>query len=49
MPRISISSQQSQRKGGRKKNKKMARTVQAASVGACKEETASPPQELVQR
>ena len=41
-------SQQSQRKGGREKTKKAARTVQAASVGACKEEAASPSQQLVQ-
>jgi len=32
-----------------KKKKKTARTVQAASVGACKEEAASPSQQLVQR
>jgi len=43
-----ISSQQSHRKGGRKKIK-AARTLQAASVGACKEEAALPSQQLVQR
>jgi len=33
----------------KKKKKKAARTVQAASVGACKEEAALPSQQLVQR
>lgn len=37
------------KKGRQKKIKKTARTVQAASVGACKEEAASPSQQLVQR
>jgi len=38
------------KKGRQKKEKrKKARTVQAASVGACKEEAASPSQQLVQR
>jgi len=33
----------------KKKKKKGARTVQASSVGACREEAASPSQQLVQR
>jgi len=37
------------KKGRQKKKKKAARTVQAASVGVCKEEAASPSQQLVQR
>jgi len=48
MPRITISSQQLQRAAEKKPKKKAARTVQAASVGACKEEAASPSQQLVQ-
>jgi len=44
-----VSSPQSQRKGGRERKKKAARTIQAASVGACKKEAASPSQQLVQR